>query len=109
MAGAITVGEGKGWSAASWAHNAVITHVAEALPENSESLREWLLQGVTEGGTGYLDLSTLVADDRVQVITAIHHAFRTAKERGPVGWQDPSFFESWLDSFQQLVEMTRKN
>jgi hypothetical protein len=110
LAGAITVGEGKDWTAAGWAHDAVIALVGDALPEKAESLRKWLHHGLTpdRGGMGYLDLSELAPKDRDQVIVAIHNAFRVANERGPVGWQDASFFPGWLTKFRELVEMTQK-
>lgn len=115
MGSFIVLQDGRAWGAASWAYDAVIRSIADALPETAPGqalaalLRQRTCYGFARGaGDGYsLDVRALTTQNQRLFTRAAQRAFTTVLLEGPVGWGDPSFYPAWLDWFRLLMRMMR--
>ncbi len=102
--------DGRAWSKANWAYDAVLDAIADALPNDGagQLLAEWLLEQrcrVQGPGVGTVDLRELTDENRRRIVEAIPRALEMARKKGPRDWHDPSFFPQWLSAFELLVQM----
>ena len=110
----IILEDGRAWSAASWAYDAAIRYIAEAVRERNTpeaiELAAWLLLQTNEEkgtGMGSVDLRELTTANRALFRTAAHDAFARLKLHPPNDWGDPTFFPPWLERFQVLLRLFR--
>ena len=107
MAGFITLEDGRAWSGANWAYDAVLGAIVDALnAQGDRDLATWLLQRTSQGpGVGTVDLREIAPADRTRFRVAVRAALAHVESTGPAGWNTPEFFPSWLEKFRVLAKM----
>jgi hypothetical protein len=112
VAGFIILQDGRAYAAASWAYDAVVERIADALPPSAagQALAVWLREQtclVRGPGMGRVDLRELTVENQRLFGRAAQRAFTRALLGGPAGWGDPSFYPGWMRRFRDLTRMMR--
>jgi hypothetical protein len=107
VGGFIVLDDGRAYGRAGWAYRATIEAIADALPdtEQGSTLAEWLTNPRTLEIYPTVDVRELTPANRELFLAAAERAFDLERQRGPLGWANPEFRESWLKAFAELVQM----
>lgn len=112
MSGFLVLADGRAWSLATWAFDAALREIADALPDDpgAAPLATWLRDqqsDVVGLGMSYVDMRELTDDNRRRLIDAIPRAVDRARTHGGAHWHKPSFFPEWLTELEVLVRMVQ--
>lgn len=112
MSGFIVLHNGRTWSAASWAYDAVIESIAEVLLDemNEEELSQYLKNqtcAIQGPGMGRVDLRELPVTGAEAFTAAIPLAIAKERNRSGSNWHEPSLFPTWLSRFESLQDLIR--
>ena len=105
MGGFIVLQDGRAYTAASWAYDAVISYTADALPRTAagQALAAWLREQtclVRGPGLGRVDLRELTVENQRAFARVAQRAFTRAILEGPVDWAQPGFYPGWMKRFR---------
>jgi len=110
MSGGISFRKGVFWGKAGWCYRAARDGICEALrelPGGSALADEISAESHPAQWCEHLELDGWPKEKKKLFFEAIYRcADRFAKE-GPVGWHDPSFFPSFLQAMEELVQTAR--
>lgn len=107
MAGFIVLDDGRAYAASNWAFRATVESITQVLagtPQGSE-LSVWLRSDANVQYLHSLDLRELTAKNRELFINAAVDAFSIQRARGPVGWEEPEFWDGWIARFGEFLQM----
>lgn len=106
MSGGIKLPDGTFWGAAGWAYRTALNEICQALRDEvgDVPLYERLSDDYGEARTiEFIDTSSWPPSERDSFFRAIHLAFNTTRERGPIDWSSPEAFPDFIALFGRLV------
>ncbi len=113
MGGFVILSDGRAWSAANWAYDALILAIAHDLPStpDGEAFGAWLrdqTSTVLGPGMGRVDLRELTPHNQRLFARAAQLAYaRLVRDNCPPEWHDPRFFPGWRDLFLVLLKLLK--
>ncbi|MCD6050076.1 MAG: hypothetical protein K0Q55_1479 [Verrucomicrobia bacterium] len=108
MSGGIKFPNGVFWGKAGWVYRAALDGICGALrrtPEATELLNE--LEDETDSARTiqFIDLNDWPLHKQAQFYEAIRTATLRFQDQGPIGWNDPSFFPTFVDAMIELQQL----
>jgi len=108
MSGGIKFPNGVFWGKAGWAYRAALDGICDALrqtPAAAGLLQE--LEDETDSARTiqFIDVNDWPLHKLVQFYESIRTATLRYQERGPIGWNDPTFFPSFMDAMSELQRL----
>lgn len=95
-----------GIGCANWVLRAITADMAPVLRRaGAAELAEWLLRGESPVELyGHLDVRDLSPENARIFVESVGPAYREARERGPLDWEDPSYWQGYMHLFGSLAE-----
>ena len=104
--GILFINDESGIGCAGWVLRAIIKEICDILYENgSNELADWLSSEQSPVFLySHLDVRDLTQKNQEALINAIIPAFNREKERGPINWQDTSYWDGYINLFENLAK-----
>lgn len=107
MGGIIKFNNDTSWMVASWAYDSVLFKAKRHIPSSLGHLAT-KIEAVTGDRLHFLDMEGLSEGEVKVLFAALNKAYEDTKNAGANSFADPTFFNNYLDRFEELILIFRK-